>query len=275
MDAVQKTDMKLIITADTLLKPLPIQSSEIERKGLQQELVRVSAGETFDVIYSVPYEGDRESKYDDHEFVFLAEQLADQRSCRWFFYGLHGRIEGTDPGNDPQDEPVEGQSLAITAAQEKKDYGPTISLPGISRAVGIYEPVYFEPTVCNFTWSEMTKGGTRIPINASITARIVKLCKYLDEVRAFLGDKPIHITSAYRDPATNRRVGGARSSRHMAGDAVDFRVQGMDVVDVFYKLKDFHREGGLAVGNGFVHLDMRPGAPARWTYPRGPRVSLW
>ena len=130
-------------------------------------------------------------------------------------------------------------------------------------------------TSSNFSWSEMTKGGTRIPVSEIITQRIVKLCKYMDKVRAYLGDKPIIVTSAYRDPVFNRSVKGASDSRHMYGDAIDFYVHGMDVVDTFYKLKEYHLKGGLAVGNGFVHLDMRPGSPARWTYPRGPKVKLW
>ncbi|MBE9061863.1 D-Ala-D-Ala carboxypeptidase family metallohydrolase [cf. Phormidesmis sp. LEGE 11477] len=267
--------MKLIITADTFLKALPNQASEIRLKGLPNQLVEIKAGQSFELVDSRPYEGNKSSINDDHEFVQLAQPLAETLGIRWFVYGLHSQIEGTDPDNDPQDEPIENQEAAIAKAKQDKDYGPKISLPGISRPVGVFEPVYFEPTVCNFTWSEMTKGGTRIPVDASITARIVELCKYLDEVRAFLGNKPMHITSAYRDPITNQRVGGARSSRHMAGDAVDFWVKGINVVDVFYKLKGFHTKGGLAVGNGFVHLDMRPGAPARWMYPRGPKVDLW
>nr|WP_255516239.1 D-Ala-D-Ala carboxypeptidase family metallohydrolase [cf. Phormidesmis sp. LEGE 11477] len=238
-------------------------------------MVEIKAGQSFELDDSRPYEGNAASINDDHEFVQLAQPLPNQPGIRWFVYGLHSQIEGTDPGNDPHDEPIANQDAAIAQAKADKAYGPKISLPGISRPVGVFEPVYFEPTVCNFTWSEMTKGGTRIPVDASITARIVELCKYLDEVRAFLGGMPMYITSAYRDPVTNRRVRGARSSRHMAGDAVDFWVKGMNVVDVFYKLKNFHRKGGLAVGNGFVHLDMRPGAPARWMYPGGPVVDLW
>ncbi|MEO0771370.1 MAG: D-Ala-D-Ala carboxypeptidase family metallohydrolase, partial [Cyanobacteria bacterium J06649_4] len=195
---------------------------------------------------------------------------------RWFVYGLHAQLEGTEANNDPKDEPADKpEKPSVAPAAKPADYGPKISIPGISRLVGIHEPVYFEPNVCNFTWAEMTKGGSRIPVNAGVTHRIVKLCKYMDEVRTFLGDRPIRITSGYRDPISNRRVGGASRSRHMSGDAVDFWVEGMDVVDVFHKLKSFHPRGGLAVGNGFVHLDLRPGSPARWTYPGGPRVSLW
>lgn len=194
------------------------------------------------------------------------------QGIRWFIYGLHAKVEGTEPNNNPhQDKPTP------EPAKPKKapDFGPTISIPGISRPVGIYEPIYFQPGVSNFTWAEFTKGGKRIPVDATVTQRIVKICKYLDEVRTFLGNRRMRITSGYCDPVSNRAVGGARNSRHMYGDAVDFWVEGMDVVDVFYKLKSYHPKGGLAVGSGFVHLDLRPGAPARWAYPGGPSVNLW
>lgn len=269
--------MKVVVTQDTFFKALPIQAATLKSKNLPDQLVTVPAGTSLEVVDYLPYEGNRESSADDHVFFQLAEPMEGHQAVRWFVYGLHAQMEGTEPGNDPKDEPAPPSPNLDGDKPSTKpvDFGPKISIPGISRPVGIYEPVYFEPTVCNFTWSEMTKGGTRIPINANVTIRIVRLCKYLDEVRTFLGSKPMRITSGYRDPVSNRRVGGARSSRHMSGDAVDFWVKGMDVVDVFQKLKSFHPKGGLAVGNGFVHLDMRPGSPARWTYPRGPRVSLW
>ena len=261
--------MKVVITTDTFLKALPTQASQLRDKNLPDQLVTVKAGTTLSIIDQFPYEGQAQSEADDHVFVQLDEPMEGHQGIRWFVYGLHAKVEGTEPNNNPKDEP------APAPKQEVIDFGPKVFIPGISRPVGIYEPIYFQPSASNFTWAEFTKGGTRIPVNATVTQRIVKLCKYMDEVRTFLGSRPIRITSGYRDPVSNRYVGGARDSRHMYGDAVDFWVEGMDVVDVFYKLKTYHPRGGLAVGRGFVHLDMRPGAPARWTYPGGPRVNLW
>ncbi|MEO0770806.1 MAG: D-Ala-D-Ala carboxypeptidase family metallohydrolase [Cyanobacteria bacterium J06649_4] len=266
--------MKIVTTADTFFKAMPIQASQLKEKDLPDQLVEVESGTDLDIVDYFPHEG-RPGTADDHVFVQLKSPIKGYQGIRWFVYGLHAQLEGTEPNNNPKDEPAKKPAVVETPAAEPIDYGPKISIPGISRQVGIYEPIYFEPAVCNFTWSEMTKGGARIPVSSAVTQRIVRLAKYMDEVRTFLGGRPIHITSGYRDPISNRRVGGARSSRHMAGDAVDFWVEGMDVVDVFYKLKSYHPRGGLAVGNGFVHLDLRPGSPARWTYPGGPRVSLW
>lgn len=273
--------MKVLITSDTYLKALPTQASKLRDKNLPNQLVNVKAGTTLEIVDHAPYEGVQDSSADDHVFVQLKQPLQGYDGIRWFIYGLHAQVEGTEPDNNPQEETEPSDAPAPPAVVEPsdsskpKDYGPTISIPGISRPVGIHEPVYFEPTPCNFTWAEFTKGGSRIPVNANITLRIVKLAKYMDGVRSFLGDRAIHITSGYRDPYSNRRVGGARDSRHMYGDAVDFWVEGLDLVDVFYKLKSYHPRGGLAVGSGFVHIDLRPGAAARWTYAGGPRVALW
>ena len=292
--------MKVLITTDTYLKALPTQASELREKNIPNQLINVKAGTALDIVDHAPYEGIPESTADDHLFIQLKQPLQGYEGIRWFIYGLHAQVEGTDPDNNPQ-EVADPAALKATApassarantsnanagsastsnastskAAKQPDYGPTISIPGISRPVGIYEPVYFEPSPCHFTWSEFTKGGSRIPVNATITQRIVKLAKYMDGVRGFFGDRPIHITSGYRDPYSNRSVGGARDSRHMYGDAVDFWVEGLDLVDVFYRLKAYHPRGGLAVGRGFVHIDLRPGAAARWTYSGGPQVSLW
>ena len=255
--------MKLLITSDTLLKALPAQAGELQQKNIPGALLSVRAGQSFEVLGCEPFEGAPTSASDDHLYVQLKEPIAGSDQTRWFVYGCHCKLEGNEPGNNPQDKPA------------VRDCGPKIQIPGIRNAVGVHSPIYYEPKPSNFTWSEFTKGGSRLPVNETITGRIVRVAHLMDDIRAFFGDRPITITSGYRDPISNRNVGGALDSRHMYGDAVDFWIEGLDLVDVFYKLKSFRGIGGLAVGAGFVHVDMRPGAPARWTYPGGPQVDLW
>lgn len=259
--------MKLMATVDTFLKAFPIQATELKQRNFPDQLVFIRAGTELEIVDHDVHEGRLDTNTDDHYFVQLQKPLDGVQGIRWYAYSLHVQIEGTEPNNNPQDEPVEKPVRATPA-----ETGPKISLPGISRPVGILEPVYWGS---HFTWAEMTKSGQRIPVETVITQRIVKLCKYMDEVRSYLGDRPIKVNSAYRDPITNRAVGGASRSRHMAGDAVDFYIDGENVVDTFMKLKNYHRQGGLAVGNGFVHLDLRPGGPVRWRYPGGPNTNLW
>jgi zinc D-Ala-D-Ala carboxypeptidase len=48
----------------------------------------------------------------------------------------------------------------------------------------------------------------------------------MEEVRRLLGDRVISVSSGYRCPELNRAVGGARTSAHLVGDAVDFNCFG-------------------------------------------------
>jgi hypothetical protein len=108
--------------------------------------------------------------------------------------------------------------------------------------------------------------GTRIPRSEVIVERIIAIAEELEDVRKFLGNKPMTINSWYRTPEVNSRIGGASNSRHMIGDAVDFTIEDCHPFDVYAKLDDWWGErGGLGKGNSFTHVDLR-GSCARWDY---------
>lgn len=137
----------------------------------------------------------------------------------------------------------------------------TVKLPGITKPVKGTDPIYLGSL---FTWAEATKGLTRIPTSSAITANIVKAARYMDEVRRFLGDRPITVNSWYRDPVSNRAVGGVSNSQHLTGLAVDFVVSGIHPLDVCAKLDAWHGDkGGLGRYEVFTHIDLR-GHKARW-----------
>lgn len=54
-----------------------------------------------------------------------------------------------------------------------------------------------------------------------IIANLRELARGLELVRNSLGNLPIHVSSGYRCPELNARVGGARNSAHLSGLAAD------------------------------------------------------
>ena len=83
--------------------------------------------------------------------------------------------------------------------------------------------------------------------------------------------KPVTITSGYRTPAHNAKVGGAKSSQHLLGRAADIQVAGTSVEDVAAYAESLMPDWG-GVGRypvkagrttGWVHVDTRADK-ARW-----------
>jgi hypothetical protein len=247
--------MKALALADTYLKDRPAQ------RDLCDYIVLAKKGTEINVKF---HHLDNHSNH--HYFTLDKDYDGDSR---WWGYAPDWRIEGTEPNNNP----IEAQPQNTPPEPPQQRTINTYRIPGITAPVSDKQPVY---EGSNFTWGEATMYGDRIPVHPGITGNIIRLAKYMDLVRRDLGGNPIKVTSWYRDPVTNDRVGGAISSQHLHGLAVDFYLPSMDLRETFRRLKRFR--GGtlsLAIGNGFVHLDLRPGAPARWRYPGGPVEDLW
>lgn len=67
---------------------------------------------------------------------------------------------------------------------------------------------------------------------------------------------PVTINSAYRTESYNKKVGGAKESYHMKGQAFDITVKGHEPVEV-YRYAQSLGINGIIQYNGFVHLDSR------------------
>lgn len=116
----------------------------------------------------------------------------------------------------------------------------------------------------NFTWAEATHGGTRIPPNQETVEAIVSLAKLAQQARDRLG-RPFMITSWYGLPSVNCAVGGADTSHHLIGDAMDFVCEGLTGNQVYWFLEPWW-PGGLAryvKYPNLCHIDAR-NYRARW-----------
>ncbi len=88
-----------------------------------------------------------------------------------------------------------------------------------------------------------------------------ELVQVLERIRG-LRPGPLAIISGHRCPATNKAVFGAVRSRHLKGDAVDIPAFRATVSEAA-------AAGAVGIGerDGWaVHVDVRPGGPARWKY---------
>ena len=59
--------------------------------------------------------------------------------------------------------------------------------------------------------------------DSEVEGLVADLCFKLDRAREFYGS-PIIITSGYRSPEHNKKIGGAAKSAHIFGMAVDIRI---------------------------------------------------
>lgn len=78
----------------------------------------------------------------------------------------------------------------------------------------------------------------------------------LEKIRAHY-NKPITVTSGYRAPEYNAKIGGAKYSYHMKGMAADIKISGVspkDVANVARKLG----AGGVGTYPTFTHVDVGP-----------------
>jgi uncharacterized protein YcbK (DUF882 family) len=100
-----------------------------------------------------------------------------------------------------------------------------------------------------------------------VLRNLIELAKNLQVLRDEV-KKPIKITSGYRPAELNAKIGGATKSRHITGEAADFKIEGYtpkQVAAIIEKLiaEGKMKQGGLGTYSTWVHYDVR-GTAARW-----------
>ncbi len=266
----------LKVISDTLFKLRPVLSGQLS----SSEKIFVKNGTEFALLENEKVAG-------NHVRVVLANAgLGPSNLKQWYAYAPDIVIEGNPAGNNPgqgsseQPQPVPPPAPPTPPAPPAPPKPPVVvvvptptppqpqptgpfRLPGFSSTFYLSEPIVPNG---NFTWAEATKNGSRIPVSRDITYGIIRIARVMEEVRSRMGNRPIRVNSWYRDPASNKAAGGARFSRHMSGDAVDFVVIGIHATSVYSELNRWWgSRGGLASSSIFTHIDGR-GYYARWSY---------
>ena len=81
-----------------------------------------------------------------------------------------------------------------------------------------------------------------------------KLVRLADQVREHFG-APALPSSGVRCPEHNKEVGGVWNSYHLAGKALDFRIQGRSAEEVLAYVKTLPVHYAYAIDAGYIHMD--------------------
>lgn len=120
----------------------------------------------------------------------------------------------------------------------------------------------------NFTLAELTVTGSGLPNvpDEQHIAALTALCQnVLEPLRAHFS-APVIVSSGFRSPAVNSRAGGAADSQHLAGEAADIHIPGVDNADIWRWIDEGDIEFDQLIGErleeehpsaGWVHVSYR------------------
>lgn len=119
----------------------------------------------------------------------------------------------------------------------------------------------------HFTLAEFTRSDKAESLKIANTptkahrSNLQRLAANLEKVRSLLGDRPITVTSAYRNPAVNAAVGGVKTSDHAQGHAADIVVAGLSPYETAKRIRDSGIKFDqliLETSRGVVHISFAP-----------------
>ena len=122
-------------------------------------------------------------------------------------------------------------------------------------------------TNLNFSISELVKSdkanqhGIKNTPNISQVDNLLNLIVFcLQPVRDML-QKPMIITSGFRNPQLNKLVGGVSNSQHLEGKAADFIVSGESVAGIIFKIQTSNIEYDQLINeyDKWVHISFNKG----------------
>lgn len=120
----------------------------------------------------------------------------------------------------------------------------------------------------NFTLGNFVGKVGRDYQYARISVDLVRTIQAIQE-RA---QAPLFIVSGYRPPAVNELIKGADQSPHIAGRAADFKISGVEPLEVAaLALEEMGPHIGIGLGAGTIHIELREDLKS-WVYT-GARLS--
>ena len=115
----------------------------------------------------------------------------------------------------------------------------------------------------HFTLEELTATSHREFDNTpdeAAKANLIRLAKFLEEVKETLGGKPVMVTSGYRSEAVNRSVGSKNTSAHRLGLAADLKIPGMtpDEVVTAIRVSELEFDQLIREFDSWAHVAIAP-----------------
>lgn len=156
--------------------------------------------------------------------------------------------------------------MPIQSQNAVKYVVPIIIGIGIAALLKKILPMKINQLTKDFNRDEFhSKDGARMPVEVANNIR--ELANNLQVIRDYF-NLPISISSGYRSPAHNRKIGGAPNSQHLYGRAADFTVKGKSPIEVAKVIESLIaagkiKQGGIGIYPTWVHYDIR-GTKARW-----------
>ena len=189
----------------------------------------------------------------------------DGNGTTWSEYYKLGMNSSSDGGSSPLANSSGGQSQSSGGASSGQSQSSGSSM-GTSGTSGTSSSYGGQPSISN---TPSTQGGSAAIASGSggqgsgnysgkpLDGLKPDARRKLDKLNSSSGGAGLYIVSAYRSPSYNTKVGGAKGSMHMKGQAIDIRWPNMstDAKEKFIKLAGAAGFTGIGVYPGFIHVD--------------------